>query len=358
MPLPDSSKNKKLPSLDGWRAVSISLLLLGHSVFTPGFPSFAKGFNSQGTGILGVRFFFVISGFLITWLLVGEREKTGSINLKHFYARRVLRIFPVNYVYLAVLGLLTAYRQPASAWLANFTYTTNFFPTGFPTSHLWSLAVEEQFYLLWPFLLCLLPPAEKRILLALAVPVVVAPLVRSLSVQSWLPPGFPHLFGYWSFFSQFVLLAYGCLAALLFAHHRPRLESFYRRHPVLIPAAAAALIAASAALHSRIAGLYESLQGSGFAVLLLQSVLYPANFFFRPLNWRWVRHLGVLSYSIYIWQMMFCGTDETVFGLKGAWWVTFPAWIAVSILAAHASYYLLEKPLFRLREKFRPRPTP
>ena len=157
MPLPDSSKNKKLPSLDGWRAVSISLLLLGHSVFTPGFPSFAKAFNSQGTGILGVRFFFVISGFLITWLLVGEREKTGSINLNHFYARRVLRIFPVNYVHLAVLGLLTAFRQPASAWLANFTYTTNFFPTGFPTSHLWSLAVEEQFYLLWPFLLCLLP---------------------------------------------------------------------------------------------------------------------------------------------------------------------------------------------------------
>jgi peptidoglycan/LPS O-acetylase OafA/YrhL len=213
--------------------------------------------------------------------------------------------------------------------------------------------VEEQFYLLWPFLLCLLPPAEKRTMLVLAVPVVVAPLVRSLNVQSWLPPGFPHLFGYWSFFSQFDLLAYGCLAALLFAHHRSRLESFYRNHPVLIPTIAVVMIAGSAALHSRIAGFYESIQGFGFANLLLQSVLFPKEIFFRPLNWAWIRHLGVLSYSIYIWQMMFCGTGESVFGVKGAWWVRFPAWIVASIMAAHASYYLLEKPLFRLRERLR-----
>lgn len=345
--------NRKLPSLDGWRAVSITLLLLGHSVYTRNFPASLKAVGLQGTGIMGVRFFFVISGFLITWLLVREREKSGRINLKHFYIRRALRILPVVYAYLAVLGLGTAYHQTAGAWIANLTFSTNYLPVGFSTSHLWSLAVEEQFYLLWPLLLWLLPAGKKEIYLALLAPLVVAPLLRSLPAASWQWSGFQNLAGYWSFFSEFDLLAYGCLAAILFVRHRPALETFYRRGSCLIPLTAAAVIAGSAIFHPRLSGFYETLQGAGFATLLLQSILFPEKIIFRPLNWQWVRQLGVLSYSVYIWQMMFCGTAQTVFGVQSAWWVDFPAWIFMSLIAAGISYYLLEKPLFELREKFR-----
>ena len=92
----------------------------------------------------------------------------------------------------------------------------------------------------------------------------------------------------------------------------------------------------------------------GFSLLLAQSIFYPQKGFYRCLNWNWVRHIGVLSYSIYIWQQIFCGTGETVFGIKGAWWVTFPVWILMALIAAHASYYLVEQPLLKLRARFRP----
>ncbi len=63
-------------------------------------------------------------------------------------------------------------------------------------------------------------------------------------------------------------------------------------------------------------------------------------------------HLGVLSYSTYIWQQMFCLTDASIFGVPDGWWASFPIWILLALLAAHASYYLVEKPLLKLRAKF------
>ena len=97
----------------------------------------------------------------------------------------------------------------------------------------------------------------------------------------------------------------------------------------------------------------NSLQSSGYTLLLLHSILQPGWGFYRLLNWKWVSHIGVLSYSIYIWQQMFFGTGESVFKVKDALWTEFPLWILSALLAAHASYYLLEKPLLGLRARFR-----
>src|ERR1035438_4213326 len=91
--------SRKLPSLDGWRAVSIGLVLLAHSSLTRGFPARFHGVSEVFMlGGLGVRFFFVISGFLITWLLLQEHRRNGRIDLKFFYARRALRILPVCFL--------------------------------------------------------------------------------------------------------------------------------------------------------------------------------------------------------------------------------------------------------------------
>ena len=90
----------RLPSLDGLRAVSISLVIAFHLI---GMTAFGGAFSSLGN--LGVRVFFVISGFLITGLLLKEQERTGGISLKRFYARRTIRIFPALYVFLAVMGV-------------------------------------------------------------------------------------------------------------------------------------------------------------------------------------------------------------------------------------------------------------
>jgi len=92
---------RRLPSLDGWRAVSILIVLGFHCTFASGFPSALRPvFHWLFDGSLGVRFFFVISGFLITWLLLCEHEQRGAINLRSFYIRRALRILPVYLVFL------------------------------------------------------------------------------------------------------------------------------------------------------------------------------------------------------------------------------------------------------------------
>lgn len=356
--------SQKLPSLDGWRAVSIGLVLLAHATFTPGFPTLLNPIvlGWFGTGPMGVRFFFVISGFLITWLMLKEHEHCGRIFVRNFYLRRVLRIFPVYFLYLLILGGFTHYSQSPSNWLGNVTFTTNFFRNPHPTEHLWSLAVEEQFYLLWPwFLIGLLncQDGRSKLLRVLILPIVVAPTVRLMFSKQWYPSSLYFLFQGWSFFSTFDTLAFGCGAAILFADARSSLELFFKRNFHGIALGGTLLILAPTALRllhfpGRLQAFsFDTLQAIGFSLLLLQSILYPGRGFYRFLNWRWVGHIGVLSYSIYIWQQMFCGTDETVFGVKNAWWTSFPIWMLVALLVAHASYYLFEKPFFKLRAKFR-----
>jgi peptidoglycan/LPS O-acetylase OafA/YrhL len=155
-PEPDSrtmTSTGRLPSLDGLRAISIILVLLGHAGGPRGFQRINLQIGDYAH--LGVVVFFVISGFLITSLLMHEYDTTRRISLRLFYARRTLRIFPASYFYLCVICLLSAsnfiHLRGVDIWHA-FTYTVNFFPgRSWQVGHLWSLSVEEQFYLLWPF---------------------------------------------------------------------------------------------------------------------------------------------------------------------------------------------------------------
>jgi peptidoglycan/LPS O-acetylase OafA/YrhL len=144
----------RIPSLDGIRAVAVALVLACHYGNDFGISDF---FN---VGDLGVRIFFVISGFLITSLLLKELKQAGSIDLKRFYFRRTLRIFPPFYFYLGAMLALSALglcNLTFRGALPAFTYTSNYWTewnlSGFVTSHSWSLATEEQFYLIWPFVL-------------------------------------------------------------------------------------------------------------------------------------------------------------------------------------------------------------
>ncbi|MGH7656940.1 MAG: acyltransferase family protein, partial [Gemmatimonadales bacterium] len=148
------------PDIEGLRAIAVLLIVAFHA----GVPGFTGGF-------VGVDVFFVLSGYLITWLLVDEAERTGTINLGRFYARRARRLLPalalVLIVTLAVTALLYApYEQRvlAKTWAATAFYASNIhFASDAmnyhgaaaetnPLLHTWSLSVEEQFYLLWPWL--------------------------------------------------------------------------------------------------------------------------------------------------------------------------------------------------------------
>jgi len=146
----------KIPSLDGLRGVSIILVLIGHAVPAGTWFTGPHAFALRAIFLhsdLGVRAFFVISGYLITDLLLNERSRSGTISLRLFYARRALRILPAFFLYvgaIALLDILGVVPVPNRSWLYALTYTVDFVPVTWVLGHLWTLSVEEQFYLLWP----------------------------------------------------------------------------------------------------------------------------------------------------------------------------------------------------------------
>ena len=180
---------RRIPSLDGLRAVAILMVCLSHLAQTKGSP--IHNFSSFGN--LGVRIFFVISGMLITRLLLDELHRDGSISLKGFYFRRTLRIFPAMWFYMGVVLLLEAAGVlsllPKDA-LHAFTYTVNYDQhRSWYIGHLWSLSVEEQFYLLWPMAIWL---GGARVAMRTAIAsVILAPLLRLVLILS--VPGAPIL---------------------------------------------------------------------------------------------------------------------------------------------------------------------
>jgi peptidoglycan/LPS O-acetylase OafA/YrhL len=231
--------SRRIPSLDGLRAVSIAMVLVGHAAGTVGFPLRPAPF---AWGHLGVKIFFVISGYLITTLLLDEEARTGGISLGAFYVRRSLRIFPPFVAYAAAivaLERLELVRLRPGDLLAAATYTMNFHADrAWWLGHTWSLSVEEQFYLLWPAVIALLG-ARGGLRVALAA-IGLAPLLRVAVFYGWpsqrplVDQAFPLVFD---------ALATGCALALLRSSLWRRRE--YRRllgSPafVAVPAAVAA----------------------------------------------------------------------------------------------------------------------
>ncbi|MBB5031714.1 acyltransferase family protein [Prosthecobacter vanneervenii] len=367
----------RLPSLDGWRALSILLVLGAHTVLASGFPQqHASLVNKISDGHLGVRFFFVISGFLITWLMLSEERKTSRVKLGKFYARRALRILPVYMAFLLVAGVLQYYTvcdHDLTTWIANLTFTRDFFPGGNKVSnHFWSLAVEEQFYLIWPFVFAAMAPASRAKIMPLLVAgtIVVAVICRVFwSHPLSSSPVWHSVFQEWSFLNNADSLAIGCMAAIWLAADtyglrawlttrrllvfstgffmllEPQLVYWLADHPGLPSALRRAGWASSFCLG-------RTVQSAGFAILALQSILLPAWGLYRCLNWRPVAALGVLSYSIYIWQNLFCAKPST-YGLTDPWWMSFQFWLIPAFTTALISYHFLEKPFFNLRHRFR-----
>lgn len=343
-------------------------MLGGHSVSTEGFPTewkliFAWLFNGE----LGVRTFFVISGLLITWLMLRETENRGAVSLRKFYLRRALRILPVYFAFLAVIAALqvfTPFRQSSGQWIANLTFTTGLFSWGggggWTTGHLWSLAVEEQFYIVWPLLFVglLLARRERFALGLLAVPVLVAPVSRVIGYAKLAPAEWQSVFSKYAFTTNFDALAIGCAAAILFFRHRNSVSRAVSSHPRLLVLGAALCVLVPYVLSGLLlAGVFtvplgSTLQSLGIVVLMLQSIVLPDRGFYRVLNIPIVAWIGTLSYSLYIWQQLFCSKPEW-FGWGPVWWMSWPGWLAATLIVSCASYYFLERPLMSLRAKLR-----
>ncbi|OYW24304.1 MAG: hypothetical protein B7Z55_02610, partial [Planctomycetales bacterium 12-60-4] len=303
--------SSRLPSLDGWRALSILMVLGEHTMHSKAFPEEMRPVLTQFCdGHLGVRFFFVLSGFLITWLMLSEERRSGTVNLKHFFARRALRILPVYIAFLAVLAILqatTPFHQSVSAWFGSLTFTRNWFYDHHSSNHLWSISVEEQFYLLWPACFVFFKPqASWKKCITLLTSMVVLAVINRIFVyyHPVSPPGLAGklqsaIFGNWSFFNNADTLAIGCVLAVLLSRERQRVSSFVTSHSLTVPALGLLLLFAPPLLHLQqlqaVPMLGEmcdaidvctgrTLQSLGFALLMLQSVVAPRMPLYQILN--------------------------------------------------------------------------
>ena len=337
---------KHLPGLDGLRALAVLMVIVGHAAHFPGFPASVKALLVVNFAHLGVNVFFVLSGFLITTLLVGEYSRTGRVSLAGFYARRTVRIFPAAYAYIVVVALAAwgglVKLQPGDL-LHALSYTMNYHhDRAWTLGHLWSLAVEEQFYLVWPLVFV---RSGRHGLAVVLLVLAAAPVVRTLS-WTLLPDsrqGMDEEF-------QFVCdsLATGCALALLAT--RVGLERLGAMMPRWLAVFALAVILVAGSLMDRPSfhlPLGATLINLGIAACILRVVTHPAGATGQLLNSRALASIGLLSYSLYLWQQLFLDVDAWP-GLPGL-----GSRLLLVLVAAATSYHLLEKPLVALRARFR-----
>jgi peptidoglycan/LPS O-acetylase OafA/YrhL len=357
---------RQIPSLDGLRGAAIALVVFGHACATTSAPAFLDRPIFTSLGNVGVRLFFVISGFLITTLLLRDIEKHGQIRLRDFYIRRTLRIFPALFFYIGAMwvahtiGIIDLSFKPGSKQFVDsitpdlihaLTFTQNYnHDYNWYFNHLWSLSVEEQFYLLWPFTLFFLGP--RRGAIVGAVILLVAPVIRS---AMYLFGSGPEIAMSREFQAVADALATGCIFALL--HNRLSESSHYSKFIADwgVPAALT-LVAAGygTALVSRPLAytIGATFSNFGMIILLQHIVRHPEKFVGQLCNFRPFMMIGVLSYSLYLWQQPFL-----YFG-SSAWVCAFPQNIFFSFAAAIASYFAIEKPFLRLKEKISSTPAP
>jgi peptidoglycan/LPS O-acetylase OafA/YrhL len=325
---------RRWPALDGLRGVAILLVLAAHSDLI----------HVYVAGMVGVSLFFVLSGFLITYLLLVESDDTGGVNLRAFYGRRALRLLPALAVYLvgiavlmSILGLalpIWDMSWPPAVYLANYVQIAG--QDIYAHRHLWSLAVEEHFYLVWPVLVML--GATKRVK-TLAV-LVVGLLLWRLGVGIFNP-----MWAYHATDTNAYALGLGCLLAV--AYYQGWRIRLHRRtaEAGVILLAALSLVPIKGLDHLYEIGVWlPPVAASVAAVCVLAAIeLSPA--FLHSASVRW---FGAISYSLYLWHaplLQIPYLANTTLTRLGA--------VLIAIGIAWMSWRWIERPI--LRSKWRQR---
>jgi peptidoglycan/LPS O-acetylase OafA/YrhL len=351
------------PQLDGLRCFAILGVLVEHAWMPRPLPWI---FGAVSWGGLGVRLFFVLSGFLITGILLDCRERAdvGPVGrmffVRQFYVRRFLRIFPLYYGVLLVLVAVNFERtRELAAWL--FTYTSNivFAQQGWHghLGHFWTLAVEEQFYLVWPWLLLFLP--RRCLVPLLGLVIALAPLYRLYALHRYgLEPGYPR-----GALTPAVLdsLGAGALVAIVARSASGGKFRFWLSR-VALPISLGAYATVLALQHYGVsAGAPFVLADTASAVAFGWLVWGAARGFPAPvgrlLQLRPVRYVGKISYGVYIFHFLVIGEAINLAARAGVDYrprgiVNFVAVSAVTIAIAAASWHFFERPINGLKRRF------
>ncbi len=310
-----------------------------------------------GNGDLGVHIFFVISGFIITVLLLGEHDKTGAISFKNFYLRRASRILPAAYCYVfALLALqhFAALQLPTKSVAGVLFFYANYIPRPWSLDHFWTLAIEEQFYFVWPFVLGLCLKGEKRrtaILFCLAV-IVACPILR-VALSAVGGHGLRELNGR-AFHTHADSLVVGCLLALL--QGGQKLETIYAKVRPYTALVALFLFGISGPLAIRFGTRWMypfgyTLNAFCIGFLLLYCIRNADTRLGKVLNGWVMVQLGILSYSIYLWQQVFLNNNNRDLVEKVMYGAPLPVLLLLTLVFSVASRWFVEQPGIMLRTR-------
>ena len=351
------------PAFDGLRGAAVLLVLAAHlgAFLDPGLsPWPLRG------GFLGVDLFFVLSGFLITTILLAELERSGRIRLKRFYLRRVTRLVPallgllaVHWIYTAIEGYSLRPERIGTTYA--LTFTSNWAATWgsrvgdvpLDLTHLWSLGIEGQFYLVWPFVLWALYrwATPRHMVAALGALIAAVAVTRAIELES-----FEHsLYVYTRFDARADALLAGALVAVLYARGRLPARTT-RRWLAVAGAVGFALAVARATPDSAVLywGGFTAIALSGAAILSVtlerQSRLADA------LSWSPLRSIGLASYSIYLWHLPVYLWAVRVVHDPGLPRIALA--LSVTAVMSTLSYWLLERPYMARRGRLVPSHAP
>jgi peptidoglycan/LPS O-acetylase OafA/YrhL len=353
--------------LDALRFYAALSVVIQHIRFSPSdwygeprLPDTIGRFFINGTD--AVNLFFVLSGFLITYLLLAERQNTGSVSVRGFYLRRILRIWPV---YFLIIGLsafvlpaiVPGYHSPLAAnpalafllllFMGNFAFVV-FFPYA-PLEHIWSIAIEEQFYLTIPHLFRRKLPLPK--------------LLIGFLLGFWLAwiivnaPVVPSAFASFLAMMRYDCIAIGGLFACALYYQWPVLRWIY--HPaagwlsLMVVALAAMFVQPTVDL------VYTTFTCFMFGVLILN--VSTNERFFLKLDYRWLNYGGKISYGIYMYHpllllvfhaWLYRRIDDDLYGF-----IIYPLVIVTTLVVAVLSYEGFERRLIALKDRFKPAPA-
>jgi peptidoglycan/LPS O-acetylase OafA/YrhL len=357
----NAKQSKVIPSLDGIRAISVLLVVLAHA-----------GFEAVPGG-LGVTIFFFLSGYLITTLMLAEHEKTGGIDIPKFYARRIFRLMPPLLVTLAISyaltyvgllggGITVAGLASQLLYFANYYFLFfdpgNTIPSG--TGILWSLAVEEHFYIFYPLLLSLLLGSGSR-------PRTIGVLLGAacLAVLAWRIhlahlPGFTSNRTYFASDTRIDSIIYGCILAVLKNPVRNLRRSdaastMSAAQWALLAIGIGALLFTLVYRDATFRETYRySIQGLALVPIFYFAVRFSGNGLFRHLNSPWAVTLGVYSYAIYLLHLVVIWVMITsIPSIAQKPYIVLPVTLVISIAYAAAIDRFVDPYFRQLRHGFR-----
>lgn len=349
----------RIPGFDGIRGLAVLTVVLTHlHVFVrldrwgllPG------GVHPLVNGNTGVQMFFVLSGFLITHLLIKEFDQNNRISIKQFYIRRSLRILPVYCLCMAFLLIVSAFWETGigkTSFLMALTYTYNFIPRSEYSTllgHTWSLAVEEHFYLLWPLIFATLFHASARRLTWLLVAGVALTHVASVVLSADPDLAGAYFIPHWTVVAGGDI-GTGCLAALLLGRGKP-----YWRD--LLGHRGALCLGVLLYVSSLVPELpHAHLRPLGIGLLVAWIYLNPLSALTRALEFRPLAYLGTISYGVYMYQGILLATGP--YRSPGSDWPPDPlvGFVLLCIIAP-LSFHCLERPLLRIKARYSATETP